>query len=73
MEDRVLAAAILVLILPVLLVLCAAIKLDSRGPVLFRQNDGLNNEVIEVFKLRSMYIDRCEDQEMIRRPGTTRA
>jgi Undecaprenyl-phosphate glucose phosphotransferase len=63
MEDRVLAAAILVLILPVLLVLCALIKLDSRGPVLFRQKRyGLNNEVIEVFKFRSMYIDRCEDQ-----------
>ncbi len=63
MEDRVLAAAILVLILPLLLVLCALIKLDSRGPVLFRQKRyGFNNEVIEVFKFRSMYIDRCEDQ-----------
>ena len=63
MEDRVLAAAILVLILPVLLMLCALIKLDSRGPVLFRQKRyGLNNEVIEVFKFRSMYIDRCEDR-----------
>ncbi len=63
MEDRVLAAAILVVILPVLLLLCALIKLDSRGPVLFRQKRyGFNNEVIEVFKFRSMYIDRCEDQ-----------
>jgi Undecaprenyl-phosphate glucose phosphotransferase len=62
MEDRVLAAAILVLILPLLLVLCALIKLDSRGPILFRQKRyGFNNEVIEVFKFRSMYIDRCED------------
>ena len=63
MEDRMLAAAILVLILPLLAVLCALIKLDSRGPILFRQKRyGFNNEVIEVFKFRSMYIDRCEDE-----------
>ena len=74
MEDRVLAAAILVLILPPLLVLCALIKLDSRGPVLFRQKRyGFNNEVIEVFKFRTMYVDRCEDQAASRRPSTIRA
>jgi Undecaprenyl-phosphate glucose phosphotransferase len=70
MEDRVLAAAILVLIMPLLLVLCALIKLDSRGPVLFRQKRyGFNNEVIEVFKFRSMYIDHCDDQAV---PQATR-
>jgi Undecaprenyl-phosphate glucose phosphotransferase len=63
MEDRVLAAGILVLIMPLLLVLCALIKLDSRGPVLFRQKRyGFNNEVIEVFKFRTMYVDGCDDQ-----------
>jgi Undecaprenyl-phosphate glucose phosphotransferase len=63
MEDRLLAAAILVLIMPLLLLLCALIKLDSRGPVLFRQKRyGFNNEVIEVFKFRSMYVDRGEDR-----------
>jgi Undecaprenyl-phosphate glucose phosphotransferase len=62
-EDRVLAAGILVLIMPLLLLLSALIKLDSRGPVLFRQKRyGFNNEVIEVFKFRTMYVDRCEDQ-----------
>ncbi len=66
MEDRVLAAAILVVILPVLLALCALIKLDSRGPVLFRQKRfGLNGEVIEVFKFRTMYVDHCEDQLVV--------
>jgi Undecaprenyl-phosphate glucose phosphotransferase len=66
MEDRVLAGAILVLIMPLLLVLCALIKLDSRGPVLFRQKRyGFNNEVIEVFKFRSMYVDRCEDNQAV--------
>ncbi len=34
-----------------------AIKLDSRGPVLFRQKRyGFNNELIEVYKFRSMYV-----------------
>ena len=63
LEDRVLAAVILVVILPLLLLIALVIKLDSRGPVLFRQKRyGFNNEVIEVFKFRSMHVDRCEDQ-----------
>ena len=33
-----------------------AIKLDSPGPVLFRQKRfGFNNERIDVYKFRSMY------------------
>ena len=44
-----------------MLAVAAAIKLDSRGPVLFRQKRyGFNNELIEVFKFRSMYADRCD-------------
>ena len=59
-EDRVLAGFILFMISPLLLVIAALIKLDSRGPVLFRQKRyGFNNEVIEVLKFRSMYTDRC--------------
>ncbi len=38
-----------------------AIRLDSRGPVLFKQKRyGFNNELIEVYKFRSMYADRCD-------------
>ena len=38
-----------------------AIKLDSRGPVLFRQKRyGFNNELIEVYKFRSMYVDQTD-------------
>ena len=37
-------------------------KLDSQGPVLFRQKRyGFNNELIEVFKFRSMYADSATD------------
>jgi Undecaprenyl-phosphate glucose phosphotransferase len=40
---------------PVLLVVALGIKLDSRGPVFFRQTrHGYNNEVIRVLKFRSM-------------------
>ena len=60
MEDRLLAAVILLLISPLLALIAILIKLDSKGPVLFRQKRyGFNNEVIEVLKFRSMYTDRC--------------
>jgi lipopolysaccharide/colanic/teichoic acid biosynthesis glycosyltransferase len=41
--------------------IAVAIKLDSRGPVLFRQKRyGFNNELIEVYKFRSMYDDQAD-------------
>jgi Undecaprenyl-phosphate glucose phosphotransferase len=41
---------------PVMLAAALAIRLESPGPVFFRQRRyGFNNEVIEVLKLRSMY------------------
>ncbi|WP_274425090.1 undecaprenyl-phosphate glucose phosphotransferase [Chelativorans sp. YIM 93263] len=46
---------------PVMLATAIAIKLDSKGPVLFRQKrHGFNNEEINVFKFRSMYIEQCD-------------
>ena len=43
---------------PVMLATAIAIKLDSKGPVLFRQKrHGFNNEIIEVYKFRSMYTE----------------
>jgi Undecaprenyl-phosphate glucose phosphotransferase len=53
------AAAIagLVLLSPLFVVVALAIKLDSRGPVLFRQTrHGYNNEPIRVLKFRSMTV-----------------
>src|SRR6202043_1221557 len=47
--------------LPVMAIVALAIKLDSRGPVLFRQKRyGFNNELIEVYKFRSMYDDQAD-------------
>jgi Undecaprenyl-phosphate glucose phosphotransferase len=59
--DRVVGSLILVLAAPVMLAVALAIRLDSPGPVLFRQRRyGFNNELIEVFKFRSMYVDMTD-------------
>lgn len=55
------AALALVALAPVMALVALAIKLDSRGPVLFRQKRyGFNNELIEVLKFRSMYADQAD-------------
>ena len=54
--DLVFASLALVALSPVLLATMIAIRLDSPGPVIFRQKRyGFNNEVIDVLKFRSMY------------------
>jgi len=59
--DKTVATLALVLLSPVLMATAIAIKINSRGPVLFRQNRyGFNNELIEVFKFRSMYTDMAD-------------
>lgn len=56
-SDMVLASLILLLISPVLLLLAVLIKLDSPGPVIFRQRRyGLDGEDIVVYKFRSMAV-----------------
>ena len=55
MSDVVLAALILVLISPLLLLIAIGVKLSSPGPVLFRQRrNGLDGGEIVVYKFRSM-------------------
>jgi len=64
-EDYVIGAACLVLVLPVMAVIAVAIKLDSEGPVFFRQRrHGYNHRVIEVLKFRTMRV--LEDGENVR-------
>jgi len=59
--DKVVGLLALALLSPLMLAVAIAIKLDSPGPVLFRQKrHGFNNELIEIFKFRSMYVDRCD-------------
>ena len=53
--DLVAASLALVLLAPLLLVVAAAIKLDSRGPVFFVQTRyGFNQEPFRIFKFRSL-------------------
>ena len=54
--DRIVGAIVLMIATPVMLAVALAIRADSPGPVFFRQKRyGFNNELIEVFKFRSMY------------------
>lgn len=55
--DVVVASACLILFSPVLLATAAAIKLESPGPVFFRQRrHGFNNREFRIFKFRSMTV-----------------
>jgi exopolysaccharide biosynthesis polyprenyl glycosylphosphotransferase len=55
-EDLVVAFAALALLWPVMLLVALAIRLESPGPVLFRQPRlGFNNVPFELLKFRSMY------------------
>jgi len=60
-EDLAVAGAALLALWPVLLVTAIAIKATSKGPVLFRQKRyGFNNELIEIYKFRSMFTDMAD-------------
>jgi Undecaprenyl-phosphate glucose phosphotransferase len=59
--DKIVGGLILLCALPAMAVIAIAIKLDSRGPVLFKQKRyGFNNDLIEVYKFRSMYTDAAD-------------
>jgi len=46
---------------PIMIATAIAIKMDSKGPVFFKQKrHGFNNEVIDVYKFRSMYTEMAD-------------
>ncbi len=56
-EDRALGAVLLLLAAPLLAAIAVAIKLDSPGPVFFRQHRyGYDNQPFTCFKFRSMFV-----------------
>ncbi|MEX2583385.1 MAG: sugar transferase [Gemmatimonadota bacterium] len=65
--DLVMAATALVLAAPVILLVALAIKIDSPGPVFFRQRRvGLGNRPFTMWKFRSMYVDsEARKQELV--------
>ncbi len=59
-EDKILAALALMVFGPLMLLMAILIKLDSPGPILFRQRrHGWDGEVIDVWKFRTMYVSDC--------------
>jgi Undecaprenyl-phosphate glucose phosphotransferase len=59
--DKVVGTLALIVLSPVMLAVAIAIKLESRGPVLFKQRRyGFNNELVEVYKFRSMYVEHTD-------------
>jgi Undecaprenyl-phosphate glucose phosphotransferase len=65
-EDVVLSALLLLLFLPLMAIVALLIKLDSKGPVLFRQlRFGFNNHPVLIYKFRSMHV-AAEDDPAVR-------
>jgi putative colanic acid biosynthesis UDP-glucose lipid carrier transferase len=62
LEDFVLSALILIMVSPILLAVAITIKLDSPGPVFFRQQRmGWNGKIFRIWKFRSMYVHQPEN------------
>jgi Undecaprenyl-phosphate glucose phosphotransferase len=78
-QDLVFGALALLAAAPVMALIAIAVRLDSRGPILFRQRrHGFNGEVIEVWKFRSMRQEAadatasrqvCADDDRVTRVG----
>ncbi len=59
--DYLVATIALIMSAPILLIVICAIKLDSPGPIFFRQKRyGFNNQLIGVYKFRSMYAEQTD-------------
>ncbi len=64
-EDCCIGLLCLILFAPAMALIAAAVKLDSKGPIFFRQRrHGYNHRVIEVVKFRTMTV--LEDGDVIR-------
>jgi Undecaprenyl-phosphate glucose phosphotransferase len=59
--DRVIALVALVLFSPIMLAVALAVRFESKGPIIFKQKRfGFNNELIKVYKFRSMFVDSSD-------------
>ena len=60
--DLAVSLAALLLTAPLLLAVALAIRLDSPGPVIFRQQRvGMNGKIFRMWKFRTMYADRTDE------------
>ncbi len=61
--DRTIGGLALLALSPLMALVAVLIKLDSKGPVLFKQRrHGFNNEVVEVYKFRSLYVEQTDHE-----------
>ncbi|MDW8741535.1 sugar transferase [Streptococcus suis] len=61
-SDMIISGLAIVVLSPVFLLIALAIKIDSKGPVLFKQKRvGKNKSHFMIYKFRSMYVDAPSD------------
>jgi lipopolysaccharide/colanic/teichoic acid biosynthesis glycosyltransferase len=61
--DLVAASTLILLLLPVMIAIAVAVRLDSRGPAMFRQRRvGYRKREFTVYKFRSMRLDADEER-----------
>jgi len=59
--DYALGTLFAIVAVPIMLIVAILIKLESKGPVFFKQKRyGFNNQLIEVYKFRTMYTDMTD-------------
>lgn len=56
--DKIFALILLILLSPILVILSIMVKVDSKGPIIFKQKRlGKNGVIFEMYKFRTMYVD----------------
>ncbi|MBX9841085.1 MAG: undecaprenyl-phosphate glucose phosphotransferase [Xanthobacteraceae bacterium] len=59
--DKIIGSLALLALSPLMLATAIAIRLDSKGPIFFKQRrHGFNNDEIEVYKFRSLYTEMTD-------------
>ncbi|MCF6344814.1 MAG: undecaprenyl-phosphate glucose phosphotransferase [Devosiaceae bacterium] len=59
--DKVVAIISIILLAPIMIATAIAIRLESKGSVIFKQQrHGFNNEIFNIYKFRSMYSEQSD-------------